>query len=775
RNWSYTLINVLGLGLAMACCIVAFLINAVNFNFDRDYEDIDQLYQVHARRVVGQDQQIWGITPLPLSGAIASEFPEVELSDRIGGSSHLFVYEGQTFDQYVHYVDSSLLKMLNYELIEGSYQDFNQPGALFIDHRLAEKLFGEEAAVGKQINVSFGEGEVHSMMVKGVFSALSKNSTVYFTAISNLDYLVRVREYDQTQWESPFQVTTLVKLTENNRAEAMNSQLEKFAHLYNEVRPNRKVENYYLEPFANLKASNREIYGTYTQQSLPMSMLVGTAVCGIMILLMACFNFTNTSIAISGRRMKEIGIRKTLGGLKGQLIRQFFLENFVLSLLALGAALLFAEILTPAYNSLWPLDLETNYQDNPQLIVFILGMLFFTTLLAGSYPAWYISRFEPSAILKGSTKLKGGNAFTRVLLTLQFGIAVMALVVGVVFSQNARWQATLDLGYDRDQVVVSVVNNTEEYEEMTRKLKENPEVEQVSAGANHIGLSGRLEKIFYAGNEYQGRNFSVGDNYLKTMGLELIDGRDFLEGSENDRQVSVIVNEMLVQTLNLENPVGTRIRIEEEFFEIIGVVKNFMPYGLFDPIRPTAIKLAEKSDYRFVSARTSSDKLVSVFGFMESTWKENFPGKPFEGYYQDEAVADSKRTNDNIRDVFWFLSILTLLLSSTGLFAIVSLNILRRMREISIRKVLGASIAHIIGLINREYLVIFSIAGLLGVGAGYFSAEALLSSIFEYHNGVSLTAFLMAIGALLSVCVVTVGSKVYRAANANPTDVLRSE
>ena len=775
RNWSYTLINVLGLGLAMACCIVAFLINAVNFNFDKGYENLDTIFQVNSQRIIGEDEQIWGTTPAPMASLVQTEIPEVEIASRLVRNSHLVEYNGETFNELFYYSDSGLVEMFDYQLINGSYADFNQPGAIFLNEDLARKYFKDDDPIGKQLNVSFGEGKVVSMMVKGVFENLPINSTVHFRAITNLDNLIKMRDWDETQWQPSFYSTLLVKLNQAESAEAVNQQLGKYAEIHNEVRPNRKIEKYFLEPYIALKFSNKENYSSYTQETLPASMLIGTAVCGIMILLMACFNFTNTSIAISGRRMKEIGIRKTLGGLKGQLVRQFFLENFILSLLGMIASLFFAELLTDAYNILWPLDLQTSYMENPQLILFIIGMLVFTTLLAGSYPAWFVARFDPSTILKGSLKMKGGNTFTRILLTLQFGIAVMALVIGVVFSQNARYQSTIDLGYDRDQIVVSVVNNVEEYDLISAKLRENPDVEMVSAGQDHIGLRGRLEKAFYAGEEYQIRGFRIGDNYLNTMGIDLIDGRDFREGSVNDQEVSILINEMMVEQLKLENPIGTRIKIEDNFYEVIGVVKNFMPYGLFSPMRPTAIRLSAKEDYRFVSARTSNDKLVSVYGFMESTWKETFPNKPFEGYYQDEAVADAKTTNNNIRDVFLFLSILSLLLSSTGLFAIVSLNVIRRMREIGIRKVLGASVSNIINLINREFLIIFGIAAIIGAGSGYAASEALLGNIFEYHNGVSMSSFALAIGLVLGVCVLTVGMKVYRAATTNPADVLRAE
>lgn len=775
RNLSYTIINVLGLGLAIGCCIVAFLINELDFEFDSSQPNTENVYRINSRRVLEGRTQLWAIAPLPMGPAVKSEFASVSDMTRFMGSSVFVQHGDKVFSEYVRYADSNFFDFFHFPLKYGDKEAFKDPSSIFITEEIATKYFGDEMPVGKQLSFRYSDSTSREFIIGGVVEKIPINSSIYFGVIANISNLLEVTGNSDANWSSRSLPATFVRLHQNQNVQQTEAQLSKYLALHNEGWKNFELSNFYLQPFGEMKAASRDLYGSYTQEGLPPSMLVGTAVLGLLVLLLACFNFTNTSIAMSGKRMKEIGIRKTLGGMRSELIRQFMTENFILAMLALGAGLLFAEFLVPAYNALWPLELDTQYLSNPQLLLFVIGVLLFTTFIAGSYPALYLSKFDPTIILKGNLKVGGTNAFTRVLLSLQFAIAILTLISAIVFTQNAQYQESVDLGYNGEGVIFIEVNNKSEFEIMKQEAEQYPHTQMVAGSQSHVGWSSGLNTLDVAGKKYEVRALRLGDNYLNTMGLKVLDGRDFRLDSEAERNNSVIVNETLVASLELANPLEERLKIGDQYWNIIGVVKDFMPHGLFTKVTPTIIRLSDPENYRFLSVKVNPEYTTEAYAFLHKTWQDNIPGKPFDGNYQEVTLEEEKRTNGNIRDIFLFLAALVLLLSATGLFAMVSLNILKRTKEISIRKVLGASVPQIMSLINREFIIILTAAAILGVPLGYWGADLLLGNIFTYYTDMNATAFLITTVMIALIAAITVGTKVYKAAMANPADNLRSE
>ena len=775
RNLSYTIINVLGLGLAIACCIVAFLINELDFEFDKSQENTENIYRVNSRRQLEGNTQLWALAPLPLGPAAQNEFASVQDMTRLIGGGAFVRYEDKVFSEYIRYADSSFFDMFSFPLKYGDIEAFKDPSSVLITEEIATKYFGEEMPVGKQLSFQYSDSLTREYIVAGVVEKIPINSSIYFGFMINIAAFMDVYNNSDANWASRNLPTTFLKLHEPQQAQEMEPQLSKYIALHNDNWKNFEITNFYLESFKDMKSTSREVYGSYTQEGLPPAMLVGTAVLALMVLLLACFNFTNTAIAMSGKRMKEIGIRKTLGGLRMELIKQFMTENLILSLLALGAGLVFAEILVPAYNSLWPLELDTQYLTNPELLMFIIALLIFTTLIAGSYPALYLSRFEPTAILKGDMKLKGTNNFTRVLLSLQFAIAILTLISAIVFTQNAYYQESLDVGYNGDGVIFVEINNRSEFEAMKQAAEQYPHTLSVAGSQSHVGWDSGLNTLDVAGKKYEVRSLRLGDHYFETLGLKVVEGRDFRVDSEADRNNSVIVNQTLVQNLNMENPLEERLKIGDQYWNIVGVVQDFMPHGLFDKVSPTILRLGPPENYGYISVKVDPEYATAAFAYLKDAWQKEIPGKPFDGLHQDMTLEEEKRTNGNIKDIFLFLSVLVILLSATGLFAMVSLNILKRTKEISIRKILGASVPQIMSLINREFIVILVISALMGVPLGYWGADLLLKNIFYYYTDMNATAFVVSAATIGLIAALTVGVKVYRAAMVNPAENLRSE
>lgn len=775
KRWVYTLINVFGLGLALACCMVAYLISAMDWEFDAMHTNTEHVYRLNSLRSLEGRTQQWATVPLALGPRVRDESAAVEDMVRFMGASTYVQYGDETFSEYIHYADSNFLDFFDFPLKHGDKQAFADRASVYLSADAATKYFGDEMPLGKQLQFHYSDSLIRDFQVAGVFEDVPINSSLQFDFLISLPVYLDVAGMDESSWKNRRLALTFVRKHPEAELSLIAEQLKAYLPLHNEALENFQITQFYPERFDHMKKSAEDMYGTYTNSSVPKAMLVGTAVLGVLVLLLACFNFTNTAIAMAGGRLKEIGIRKTLGGLRAALTRQFLMENLLLAFLALIAGLLFAELLVPAYNRLWPLELETNYLERPHLIGFAAALLLVVALLGGSYPAFYLSKFQPTEILKGTQRLGGTNWFMRVLLTLQFSIAILTLMAGVIFTQNARYQEDVELGYEEEGVVFLNVDTQSEFERMKQAMEQFPHTQAVAGSSSHLGWSSGLNTVDLAGKQYEVRSFLFGPHYLKTMGLSLLEGRGFRANSEAEREHSMIVNELFVHELGLKTPIGQRVKIGDKSWNIIGVVKNFMAHGLYVPIQPAIIRLADPEAYRYLVARVPVERETEAYALMESKWQELVPGKPFAGYYQAITRDDERRDNASITSVFLFLSVLVLLLSVAGLYAMVSLNILKRNKEMSIRKVLGASIGQLSFLIQREFLLILLLASVLGVPLGYWGTNLLLEEVFVYHTDLTAVPTVITLSLVFAAALATVGYKIYQAAVANPADRLRAE
>jgi hypothetical protein len=467
-----------------------------------------------------------------------------------------------------------------------------------------------------------------------------------------------------------------------------------------------------------------------------------------------------------------------LGSQRSQLIAQFLSENMIMALLSLVIGLIFAEFLVPAYNKMWPfLDIHISFTENISFYIFLVVLLLFTGLIAGSYPAFYISSFKPSHILRGTLKYGSTSVFTMILLTFQFSISLVAVVSGVIFTQNAEYQKNYDLGFDEESVVYAFVKDEDGYNALTRAIEDNNKIESIAGGRHSYTASWYTDPIAFNGEELDVQLLDIGANYLATTSSTILEGRNFVEGSQTDVENSVIINEELVKRFGWDKPIGQRIILRDtvELF-VVGVVKNvFLNGGLWDPVRPLLLRYVKPEDYRWLVARGAATDMKEIYEEMEASYKVVFPDELPNVRYMDENMAETMDININIRKMFVFLGAIAAILSAIGLFSLVSLDIIKRMKEIGVRKVLGASTANIVKIINKRYIIILSVASVLGSVLGYFMADMLMASIWTYYLPIGPIAFILSITLLIVIAMVTVGGKVIRAAQANPSTTLRDE
>lgn len=766
------------MAIAIACCIVAYFNFDLNESFDAHHANAPTLYRVNSVREFQNELTSYGYVPIALGNAIKQNVSDVDEVIRYSPEGGNFRIGEELFNSDLIYVDPSFFSLFTFQFIEGN-GDLKDKGQICISDELAEKYFGKEKALGKPMTQMLDSGKTKEYIVAGVFKKQPTNSSFYGPAYARHENAFGTDpEYNENSWK--YRNTLFVQVKNSARLPAIQAQLKPYTESNNKIREDFIIRDFELQSFEGMAVSDsyNEKPGTWTREGSPIAAVVGIGMMGIFVLLIACFNLTNTAVAISSRRLKEIGIRKVMGSSRKHLIFQFIGETTLICFLALMLGIVVGEfILIPAFNELWPeLKLVTSYFGKPNFLIFIVSTLLFTSLLAGSYPAFYISKFQPVSILKGKLKFGGTNYFTRLLLTLQFAISLIGIVCSFAFTDNARYQREFDLGFDKKGVVFTYVANRSEYETFRNALSGNPDILSISGSEHHLYSSSFNDPIKFEDKEIEVDVLNVGDHYLKTAGLTLIEGRDFETDSETDRKESVIITEGLAKKLALKNAIGKQITwMDTVQYYIVGVVKDIYNRGLWEQMEPVMLRYGSKEVVNHVLVKASAEKLVAVNQFMETQWKDIFPNKMYIGRYMDEEMVEANTVNNNIVIMFVFLGIVALMLSATGLFTMVSLNIIKKMKEIGVRKVLGASMGNISKVINKEFVIILLIASVLGSFAGSWMSGMLMDSIWDYYQTATIATLVYSATILFVACALSIGYKVYTTTRLNPANVLRDE
>lgn len=777
RNILYVLINIIGLGLALAVCIVAYLNNKYDADFDRWHENRKNIFKVEFIQLIQERPQPYGITPISLGPLVENDISGVEKVVRVNVSNSPVKVGEYTFNKRIGWCDSSFFDVFTINMVSGSSASFGDKNTIYIDDDLAKIYFGNEDPVGKIISVFNDSGEERTFLIGGVFEKLPLNSSFVFQAITSLDNFIEMWKINEHDWRA-WTAGTFLYLSDPSQATMVEELLQQYIPVQNDAREDFQIERFYLVPFTRMAHHAWDIWANWFRQSFHPAAVTAPPIMAIFILLIACFNFMNTAIAFSSRRLKEIGVRKVAGGNRSQIIMQFMSEYLLLSLLAIFLAVFFGRFLVSLYSRMWEyMDITLSFKEYPELWIYLFLLWIITALLAGTYPSFYISRFNPVFIFQDKLRIGGRNILSKILLTLQFIISVLALVSGFIFSQNARFQNNLYLGYDKDNIIAIPINNHSHFITYRNAIKSNPKIESIGESEEHIGWSNFIRSVEYQGVRYEVRALDIGDDYFQTMGLKLIDGREFPpELEQTDKEYSIIVNKKFVEEYGLQNPVGQRVMMNDTVpLNIVGVMENIYLYGFWAKIEPMMLRRGVNDRMRTLAVRTSQEDMGEVNQYLESEWKELVPNYPYEGVFQDDEMDEARDINKNIKNIYIFLALIATILSAIGLYTLVSLSIIRRTKEIGVRKVMGASVHRIIKVLNREYLIMLVMACIFGSLSGYYMSKMLMDSIWEVFTDISIFCYLIPISLIFVVAAITTGSKVYSAATKNPTDSLRYE
>ncbi len=548
KNKTYVLINMSGMGFALACCLVSFLNLDYKLRFDAYHQEAAQhVYRINTVRVTENGKEPWGLAPCALADAMESDIPAILRVARLDVGNGIVQTNGKSFNEQVHFADPSLLQMLNFPLLLGNFPLPEEHKTVVLDEGTSHKYFGDEDPIGQELTLFVGD-EKYVLTIGAVSRKVPNNTSVIFDLLVPYGGLVK----EKAMWENTHQITVFAELDKDTKNTVVNEAITGYSAMHNALHEDFQVEQFYLQPFEDLAFTSDIDLPNWVRGRMlnrnAVGFLVGiTTILSLLILLTASFNFTNTSIAYSGSRLKEMGVRKVIGGSRWQLIGQLMTENVLLCLASVLVAFIIGYHLIQGYNSLFEQTLDLQYIFKTRMLLFIVGFPLLVGCLAGFYPSVKISKYSPVRILKGKANFIKMGWLTKALLIGQFTVSCFAIICAIVLTQNATYQEHVDFGYDIRNVHVTALNENSKIEEYMHLVHQNPGLQEV-AGSQHI--VGKSEAIILqeqpGGYDLEVRRLAVGLNYLQTMGIDFIQGRSF-EGRSD--KTSLIINQKLAKSL----------------------------------------------------------------------------------------------------------------------------------------------------------------------------------------------------------------------------------
>lgn len=776
RNRLYVLLNLLGLGVGIALMIWGYLSYRFAMSWDNMHANREQIYRVVTTREGNDDWK--GICPYPIAQEAPRDFAGI--ADAIFWESRGCDIKGdqsEPFSEQVHFTQPSFFQTFNYPLVAGN-NDLSDKNAILLTEKMAEKYFGQTDPLGKSLLLYAGEKRALPLTVRGVLKNPPLNASFRFELLTSLDNL---KTTDSTflqpgDWKW-FLDAVLLKIPNPADAASLAGAFNKYLPQQHAARQDWKVTGFRLVPFTEVPNATDMAFNALMSRPDDAA-AYGPLVLAVLIFLSACLNFANTTVARSRRRLREMGIRKALGGTRRQLMRQILLECGLIVLFAFGLSMLMNTWWLPVFNSMFDgIEVRSDYLHDPALLQFSLGIVAFTTLLAGAYPAFYISNFNASQIFRGGVKFGGSNLFSRLLLGFQVVVSLITVIAGVGFARNAQFQRDYDYGYDRAGLMGVSVPDRQGFEAIRNAVQQLPGVQSVAGTRHHIGFGRRFLAAEAEGQKHEINYFEVGDQYLEVMNLRTVAGRPFEVNRASDYDNALLISQKMAAQFGWKDAeaVGKQIRVDTVLFTVVGTLHNFHQQHLFEPIEPAAMRLGRPDRCVSLIIKANPAELKMVYEKVKAQWAQLYPLKPFQGFYQDQVSAEAYKVTSSIATIFSWFALVAMLLTATGLFALVSLTVLKKMKEIALRKVVGAKPLQILFLVNRAYVWIFLLGAALGCYAGWFLTKLLMDSIFKINVGVELVTLLFAVTALFLIAGLTVGFKVRQAMRTNPADVLRSE
>ena len=781
KNPLNSFINVFGLSAAIGICIFAYAFARWTYSTDQFHVHKNEVYLITFFADRDGTAQQFGTSPRPLGEMLRQDFAQIKKACRVEDRNVVMKYRDNVFHERIRCTDPEFLEMFTFPLKWGVSKSLTDVNSIILSEDMSIKYFGEENPIGQDILMIFGKDRTKAFKVTGVAKKFPDAHTIGFDFLINIEnFRTSEPNYDFHEWNA-FVNATLIQVDNPHDLRMIERGMEKYRKIQNEtVKQEWSLSSFAFEPLATLHERSGNIRDDISRSSGDnYESIVYMCVIAVFILALACFNYINIAIATAAKRLKEIGLRKTIGASRWLVIVQFLSENMVITFFALIIGVILGlTIFIPGFEQMWHFSMEFTLND-PRLWIYLPAILLLTSIASGIYPALYISRFQVVGILKGSVKFGQKNTLTKIFLCLQLIFACIFITVATMFTQNTSYMAKRSWGYNHGETLYANVPDHAAYEELHALMSQDPDVLSISGSAHHLGRSNTTTVLHFPDRDYEVDQLSVDAKYFETMGLQLKEGRTFNDHEGSDRQ-AVIVNEFFVKNMSRvnsgwQNPIGQRFKIDTIQYEVIGVAKDFHSYSFSKKIKPTIFRVAAKEDYRYLSMKVRPGTEVKSFKELQARWASLFPQIPFEGAHQEDTWTGYFEAN-RIYGVVWrVFTFIAVSLATLGLYGLITLNVAGRVREFSIRKVLGAGIKSIAANITNQYIILFIVALIIGAPVGFLLTKTLFEYSFPYHMPVGFSCSAIAVVILILILLTTVFTQVRKIAKANPVEGLKVE
>jgi putative ABC transport system permease protein len=783
RHKAFSLINIFGLAVGMACTILILLWVRHELSYDTFHRNAEKIYLV----LRGDNAGFSAATSKLLGPALREELPEVEKSTCFiplpESITCVVQYGGKTFEESIALADSQFFNMFSFNAKEGDLAGaLNDPHSMVITDEIAKKYFGEDNAVGKLLSFS-AIGRRLTMRVSAVLNDIPENSHIRDNIILSVDVLplLGIPEFG---WQNQSYYTYIQlrnKLKNTSDIRELSSRI-KACELRHDPRQPQSLK-YSLLPLTDVHLHGGGLKFFRATGDIKYVRIFTTI--AVIILLIAALNYVNLSTALSLKRSGEVAVRKTVGANRGSLMLQFLGESLLISVFALGFALLLAEIFLPDFNALSGKNLSIRYS-NPSFLITISLITLFTGIGAGGYPALFLSSFKPVQILKGNLKLNPGGVFARKgLVVFQFALSIVIVTCTIVVFYQLSFIRKSNLGLDRENIlcIKAAGETSNRYDIFKNEMQKDPGV--ISICRSEPLANGALSKTFSVSwveklsNEEKAFWILHSDfDLAATYKLEMSQGRYFSEQFPSDASNAYVMNEAAAKEMNLKSPLFEEIRVWGRAGKIIGVVKDFHFASFHSAIEPVILRIPDKNEQGgrlpLISIRFRAGALEQTLSYVKKVWEEQMKGIPLNYYFFDDELNAQYNSERRMSSIFKYFSFLSVLLACTGLFGLTSLSTEQRIKEIGIRKVLGASVLNVAAILSKEFLMWVVLSNIIAFPIAWYFMHGWLQE-FAYRISLSWWMFLFAGAGAVLISLLTVGFRAVKAAMANPVDSLRYE
>jgi len=786
RQPVYTLLNIAGLTLGIAASLIILLFITEESRFDTYHEHSDRIFRISADITEPDNAFKWAVTQTPLAMQLKTDYPEVEQYVRFipNGRTNLQYKDNFFFEEKIFLVDSTVTEVFSFDFITGDASTaLKEPNSIALSESVADRIFGNNNPMGEILITPSGR----KYNVTGVYKDMPKHSHLIANAMISSNTIPGLGNPTAGAWGG-FNLYTYVLLKEGADAESFAAKLPAV------------VENYVAVIFDDfgidvkyevIALTDIHLKSDFEGEPEPLGEIGFLYIFGavaLFMILLACINYMNLSTARATKRAMEVGVRKVLGSERKQLIWQFMIESLLFTLVSIILSFLLVLVVLPLFNNTFNLNLNRALLLSKPVLLGALGLVGLTGILAGSYPAFYLSAFKPITVLKGQLSRGSGNPVLRkTLVSVQFAVTLFMIIgTGVIYDQM-NYLRNKDLGFDKEHVLTFNLQGRaarEKYPVIRDRILQNPKVLKMASTSATLG-EGVGKQVMNVENgegvmeQYGIDGYAVDFDFFSTMGIEFVKGRDYNSEFGADSTLSVIVNESMVERMGWEDPIGRRVQFGPvdtlPMAKVIGVVKDFHQRSLYDPIE--SLMFYPRFNNQQVHVRLAPQEpeaLRATIAFVNEQWQDIFPNTPFDFDFVDASFMELYEADQVRARIFTLFSVLMILVACLGLLGLASFTAEQRTKEIGVRRILGAKTGNIVYLLTRNFVVLVAIATIPAFLAAYYFMSQWLDS-FSYHTYMNYWLYALAFILVVVITLMTTSYHAFRAARGNPVEALRYE